>query len=305
MSSMKVKVLLLLMVIIVGSGCVRQRITLSPGDYADSITVDGLDRTYLIHVPPTYNGSPQPLVIVLHGGGDSAQRMVALTGFNTISDREGFIVVYPEGVENYWNDGKANRKNIDDVKFISTLIDHVRQELNIDETRIYATGISNGAMMSCRLACELSHRIAAVAMVAGAMPEDLHPHCSPSSPVSVVVMDGTEDPSIVWERGQIRAEGKTLSVYDTVLFWVHHNDCSESPQVTMLEDTDPDDGTTVQMEVYSQGEKETEVILYTIEGGGHTWPGSPRSSFDVGGTSYDITASEVIWQFFRAHPKVR
>lgn len=298
---MKVKVLLLLMVIVAGSGCLRQRSTLSPGDYADSITVDGLDRTYLLHVPPAYKGSPAPLVIVLHGGGSSAQRMVTLTGFNTISDREGFIVVYPEGVETYWNDGKANRRNVDDVKFISTLIDHVSQELNVDETRIYATGISNGAMMSCRLACELSHKIAAVAMVAGTMPGELYPHCSPSSPVSVVVMDGTGDPSIVWEGGQVRAE-KTLSVYDTVLFWVHHNGCSESPQVTVLEDRDPDDGTTVQMDVY-KGEHGTEVILYTIEGGGHTWPGSPQSPYDVGGTSYDISASEVIWQFFRAHPK--
>lgn len=305
-------VALLLAMVILPSGCARVSNT---EDQEGSLLVDGLDRTYLLHVPPSYDGAvPVPLVIALHGGGGSGQKMASLTDFNTLSDTEGFIVVYPDGIENHWNDGRkvekyrAQKENIDDVKFISVLIDHLEKELNIDETRIYATGISNGAMMSCRLACELSEKIAAIAMVAGAMPENLCEYCSPSRPVSVLVMNGTEDPLVLWEGGEIKIGrqnfGKTLSVHDTVAFWVEHNGCTLSPSVTWLPDTKAD-GTTVRKEVYGRGKEGTEVILYAIEGGGHTWPGGLQyaSRRTIGGTCYDIDATGVIWQFFAQHTR--
>lgn len=303
---------LLICVILVTSGCARQRLDKGNTENAhNSLIVDGLKRTYSIHVPFSYNGNPIPLVIALHGGGGSAEKMASLTDFNALSDQKGFIVVYPEGVENHWNDGrklqqyKTHRENIDDIKFISVLIDHLAEEYSIDESRIYATGISNGAMMSCRLACELPGKIAAIAMVAGGMPEELSSYCIPSESISVLVMNGTEDPLILWEGGEITAGrqslGSTLSVSETVQFWVDHNKCLP-PVITWLPDLQ-DDGTRVRKEEYGQGENGTEVILYAIEGGGHTWPGGPQyaSEYIISRTCYDINASEVIWWFFSEH----
>ncbi|KYK35392.1 MAG: phospholipase [Theionarchaea archaeon] len=314
MNTLKIA-LVSLMVVSFISGCARQQSSTEGAEGYNSIEVDGLTRTYIAHVPPSYDEmTPTPLVLVLHGGGGSAQKMVNFTGFNTLSDQEGFIVVYPNGVENHWNDGRgvhkyrAHRENIDDVTFISALIDRLTQEYTIDETRIYATGISNGAMMSCRLACELSERIAAIAMVAGAMSEELSAACSPSRPVSVLVMSGTDDPLVLWEGGNIQFGrqnlGTTLSVPDTVMYWVTHNNCSLTPAVTWLPDTQ-EDGTQVRKEVYNRGKEGTEVILYAIEGGGHTWPGGLQyaSKRLIGRTCYDITATEIIWQFFSEHTR--
>lgn len=309
------KILVLLIVVSFISGCARQQIGTEDTEGYDSITVDGLTRTYIVHVPPSYDEmTPTPVVLVFHGGGGSAQRMVNFTGFNALSDQEGFIVVYPNGVDNHWNDGRgvqkyrAQRENIDDVKFVSLLLDHLMQEYTIDETRVYAAGISNGAMMSCRLACELSERIAAIAMVAGAMSDALSVYCSPLRPVSVLVISGTDDPLVLWEGGNIQFGrqnlGSTLSVPDTVMYWVTRNNCLGTPTVTWLPDI-YDDGTTVWKEVYSHGEEHTEVVLYAIEGGGHTWPGGPQyaSKRIIGRTCYDIDATEVIWQFFSEHTR--
>jgi polyhydroxybutyrate depolymerase len=302
-------------------GCARQEFDAAtvtgPGNYYGLLVVDGLDRIYIAHIPHSYDESEATsLLLALHGGGGSARKMMNLTDFNSLSDKEGFVVVYPQGVENHWNDGRtlqkyrAHEENIDDVAFISTLIDYLVDELNIDETRIYAAGISNGAMMSCRLGCELSDKIAAIAMVVGAMPEDLVAHCSPSEPISVLIINGTEDPLILWEGGEIQVGnqrlGKTLSVNETVQYWVTHNSCSSTPVITWLLDTDPEDGTRVRREAYGQGREGTEVIIYAIEGGGHTWPGGPQylSEEIIAKTCRDIIGSDVIWRFFSEHERV-
>jgi polyhydroxybutyrate depolymerase len=172
-----------------------------------SIIFAGLERTYRIHMPPSYDKStPLPLLIALHGGGGSGEKMEELTlrGFNRLSDKEGFIVVYPDGIEKHWNDGRENvkyrahREKIDDVGFISALIDYLVKQYNIDIKQVYATGISNGAMMSFRLGCELSEKIAAIAPVAGSMPENLPTRCSPSRSISVLIISNTEDPLVPW-----------------------------------------------------------------------------------------------------------
>ncbi|MGC1120403.1 MAG: PHB depolymerase family esterase [Candidatus Methanofastidiosia archaeon] len=306
------KIFLGLLLVYMISGCARQgRLPGSPEDSIHTLTVDGFKRTYIVHIPSTFH-EPLPLVIALHGGGGSAEKMANLTGLDALSDREGFAVVYPQGVENHWNDGRdiqeyrAHRENIDDVKFISTVIDTLSEEVTIDEKRIYAVGISNGAMMACRLACELSDRIAAIAMVAGGMPVDLREMCSPRKGVSVLLINGTVDPLVLWEGGEIQAGrrylGVTMSVSDTVMYWVRANGCEESPSVVLLPNTH-EDGCSVNKETYGKGKQGTEVVLYAIEGGGHTWPGGHQYAGEglIGKTCYDISASEVAWQFFSAH----
>jgi len=304
----------IIIVIIFISGCQKRSSSRNSTESTHSMRVDGITRTYTVHIPQGYTGNHSvPLVIALHGGGGSSQKMANLTAFNSVSDTYGFIVVYPEGIENHWNDGRqleeytTQKENIDDVHFISSLIDVVCEQYAIDKARIYATGISNGAMMSCRLACELPEKIAAVAMVVGALPTQLSTTCTPVSPVSVLLIAGTDDPLVPFEGGRIAFSsekyGEVESMYDTVHFWVQHNGCSDTPEVTWLPDTDPDDGCRVRREVYTNGINGTEVIFFCIEGGGHTWPGGLQYAAVrlIGKTCYDFDATETIWFFFDEH----
>jgi polyhydroxybutyrate depolymerase len=284
-------------------------------DYSASIICGGLERTYSVHISSSYDKSrPTPLVIVLHGGGGTGQGMPKLTGFNAVADKENFVVVYPDGIEGHWNDGRGMQQyrteieNIDDVGFISALIDHLSNELNIDAKRIYVTGISNGGMMTHRLGCELSQRIAAISPVASNVPVNMASVWVPSRAVPVLIINGTDDPLVPWDGGDIhfglRTFGKVLSVADTVKFWTTKDQCPSLPVVTQLPDKDPADGTKVRREIYGGCKDGVEVILYAVEGGGHTWPGGLQylPELLIGRTSREFNASEIIWQFFKEHP---
>jgi polyhydroxybutyrate depolymerase len=284
-------------------------------DYAASIIYDDIERTFIIHIGRGYDAmGPVPLVFVLHGDGSTAEGMAAFTGFNAIADRENFIAVYPEGFENHWNDGRepkvytAHVEDIDDTGFIAVLIDALSSDLNIDVKRIYVTGISNGGMMSHRLACELSDRIAAIAPVAASIPANMADTWAPSGPVSVLIINGVDDPLVPWEGGEIDAGtlgfGDVLSAADTVEFWITNNGCSTRPEITRLSDRNEADGTSVWKETYSSCDGGTEVVLFGIEGGGHTWPGGYQYADEllIGKTSLEFDASEIIWQFFKEHP---
>jgi len=300
------------------SGCVH-KIPEDPNTFVRNFLFDGLQRTYKIHIPPSLpqNFSPA-LVFVLHGGGgtgDGMERLLTLGGFNSLSDENNFIVVYPDGIEKNWNDGRKNvsdpahQQNIDDVGFFNALIENLTFEFNIDPNRIYSTGISNGAMMSYRLALELPEKIAAIAPVAGAIPVDILPQNPLFIPVSVCVISGTSDPLVPWEGGTVGTKrhprGVVISVPDSVNYWVKNNKCNSTPETILLPDKDPKDGTRVYYHKYSNGENNTEVVLYEIRNGGHTWPDGYQylSELLVGKTSKDINANEVIWDFFKNHPK--
>lgn len=284
------------------------------GDHTGSIIFNGLERSYLVHIPPFYNKTKSmPLVIALHGGGGTGKRMAKLTqgGFNTLADKEGFIVVYPDGIEKHWNDGRkevkyrTHQEKIDDVGFISALIDHLVEVLNVNPNRVYVTGMSNGAMMSYRLAFELSEKIAAIAPVTGNIPVDLSG--TPKRPISVLIVNNIEDPCMPWEGGYVQVGriklGRVLSTSETVKYWVKHNQCSLTPTIICEPDRDPNDDTRVCKEVYGNCKEGTEVILFAVEGGGHTWPGGWQylPGWIVGKTSKDIDANEVIWNFFKKH----
>lgn len=285
------------------------------GDSTRSITYEGRTRSYLLHFPPSHDkGTHLPLVIVLHGGGGTGQNMkLYLTrgGWDTLADEEGFAVVYPDGVERHWNDGReldryrSQREGVDDVGFISRLIDHHVATLRIDPRRVYVTGISNGGLMSYRLACELSEKIAAIAAVTASLSEKWVARCTPSAGVSILIMNGTEDPLVPWEGGDIhigrRTFGKVLSTRDTLRFWVERNRCSPSAALVEAWDENKEDGTSVRREVYGICEHNVEVVLYTVEGGGHTWPGGYQylPEWIIGRTSMELNANETIWRFFK------
>ncbi len=288
------------------------------GDYTQSLSFGGRTRTYTIHLPRGIGGERAfPLVIMLHGGGGDGAGMQALThgGMDALADKEGFVVVYPDGVEKQWNDGRkldqarAMRENIDDVGFLAALIDHLAQTIGIDRRRVHATGISNGGMMSQRLACDLGDKIAAIGVVASTMSEELFATCKPTQPISVLLMPGTRDPLVPYQGGEIGLanikRGKGLAISDTVAFWTTRNGCPSSPVVTQEPDRDAKDGTRVRKETYAPCREASAVILYAIEGGGHTWPNGRQYLPEqvIGKTSRDIDANTVLWEFFATHPK--
>lgn len=278
-----------------------------------SLTHNGLTRSYHLYVPSTYQDTlSTPLVVALHGGGGNGQKMEKLSGFKLLADQNGFIVVYPEAVEHHWNDGRgvdryrSHRENIDDVGFISAVIDTVaRDHNNIDLQRVYVTGASNGAMMCMRLGCESADKITAVAAVIGSMPASLVGRCAPRRPLAVMMINGTADPLVPWQGGDVhvfrRKLGKILSVPDTLAFWASQNGCRSNPAVTWESDKDPADGTRVRKTLYTPCKDGTEVVLYEIQGGGHTWPGGYQYLPEaiIGKTSRDLDASTVIWNFFK------
>lgn len=272
---------------------------------------NGVERVYYIHVPTgLVGGRPLPLVFVFHGGDQGgALRFVSRTGFNAVADRVGFIVVYPEALP-VWNDGRRTTANSpDDVAFIRSLIQDLLRTQNIDRKRIYATGASAGGIFTLRLACELSNQIAAFAPVVASFPSDYIGFCRPQRPISILMINGTDDSFVPWLGGAIRTGrdrgrgGDVIPVPETVAFWQRHNQCQQTPDIQSLPDIDRNDNTTVSVWTYFDCRQGNTVELVEVKGGGHTWPGSPvGGSFAkrlVGNTSYDINASDLIWQFFQ------
>lgn len=282
---------------------------------ASTIDHDGIKRRYFLHIPKTYNNTENvPLLVVLHGGGGHAKRMKRFMQFDELAEKENFIVLYPQGYRRQWNDGRnsetipAHVLDIDDVSFISRLIDTVCSQYRIDEDRIYVTGLSNGGFMSTRLGCELSNRIAAIAPMISTFPEALYKKCTPPGPVPVMIINGTEDPLVPYNGGEVivgkKSRGKVLSTDETVKFWVSHNKCSPTAHVKKMENTDDDNISSVQ-EVYVNKKRIPLVVLIKVLGGGHTVPGGKQylPEFVIGKVCDDFIAEEYIWEFFKIHSK--
>jgi polyhydroxybutyrate depolymerase len=276
-------------------------------DPAHTLDVNGVSRDYLLHVPEDLPLHQRvPLVLVFHGGGGRASQMPRLTGFDVLADREHFIVAYPDGVGHHWNDGR-DRSSADDVGFIRELLADLQRSYPVDPRRVYATGISNGGFFSNRLACELSDRIAAIASVAATMPEPLAAECKPARPISVLYVQGTEDPLVPIDGGKIgfrhgRSLGQNVSLADSLTFWRGVDAMTSAPSVDNLPDR-VDDGTHVRREIWTGGKDHTEVGAYIIDGGGHTWPGGPQylPRFIVGRASQNLDGTRAIYRFLSQH----
>jgi polyhydroxybutyrate depolymerase len=281
---------------------------LQPGDHERTLTVDGRKRSYILHVPEQrVEGEALPLVVVLHGGGGNGRNAMTTTGMAAKADEAGFVAAFPNGsgmLNNRlltWNAGRccayAMRNQVDDVAFVRALIQDARDAIPIDERRIYATGASNGAMMTYRLACELSDQIAAVAPVSGYLAFD---GCAPGRPMPVMIFHGTADEYVPYDGGTPKKQpnvhaGPVSSVADAVSFWVQHNACSTTPERH-------EEGSIVR-EVYGGGLEGSEVVLYTINGGGHAWPGGQKGREQGDEPTQEISATELMWEFFQRHSR--
>lgn len=286
------------------TGCITKKETLE---------YDGRTRSYIIHIPSNYTDSqPIPLLIALHGGGGNSENMMEKTGFNTLADNEGFIVVYPDGTGKLknrlltWNAGHccgyALENMVDDVGFIRALIQNLQDTYNIDSKQIFVTGHSNGGMMTYRLGAELSDIIAAIAPVAGTIGghetenSTLYIIPEPDHPVSVIALHGLLDEHVPYYGGHGKNSSGTridVSVNESIAFWVENNQCNTTPYRYESESGN------IIIDTYSEGQNGVEVTLVTIVNGGHWWPGSDKDPY--GGE--EINGADIIWDFFKTHPK--
>ncbi|HPF12344.1 MAG TPA: PHB depolymerase family esterase [Flavobacteriaceae bacterium] len=272
----------------------------------------GFERGYLLYVPDSYNPQiPAPLLFDLHGGGGTAANTIKLTfgGFNKLADKHGFLVVYPNGLGKQWNDGrvdilKEQFQDVDDVGFILEIVSRIKKAYSINSQRIFTTGMSNGGFMSTRLLCDAADVFRAGAIVTATISEAYFPECHPSQPVGVLVMNGTEDPLVPYEGGPIKVLRKTrgivLSTDAFMAFWAEQNGCEISGAAVQLPNTAPYDGTTTQVTTYENCSEGGALTLYSVNGGGHTWPGGKQylGRRVIGKTARDFDACEVIWAFF-------
>ncbi|MES2809316.1 MAG: prolyl oligopeptidase family serine peptidase [Bacteroidota bacterium] len=261
------------------------------------LTVDGNKRSFLTYIPTDLGKVKVPLVISLHGGFGTPKGMFKLANFKPIADIGQFIVICPAS-KRIWHDGKDN-KGIDDVKFIDELIDYAIRNYNVDPTRVYLAGISNGGFMTARLACQLDKRIAAVAIVAATL--DVKEGYDLKRPIPALYIHGTKDKIVSYDGGDLFGR-EIYSHDDVVQKWVKLNGCNPNPTLTEIPDV-AGDGTSILKAEYLNPANNLKVASYTVINGGHTWPGGKQylPEFIVGKTTRNLNACQEIWNFFKPY----
>ena len=265
----------------------------------DSLISNGVERHFLLYVPPTYDSTkPTPLVISLHGAGAWPAQQMHLTHWNDLADEQGFIVVYPEAVGRIWRVAHPGMDPSRDVRFIGDLIDTLERRYHVDPARIYANGFSLGGGMTFALSCRLSERLAAVATVSAvqALPAEW---CGDGHPMPLVSFHGTAD--LVPYDG-----GRSPDPFNRVILppvrgwtaaWARRNGCAMTP-------VDSSATNDVTATAYDHCPDSRDVLLYTVRGGGHAWPGGKAlPSWIFGRTATSIQATRLMWAFFQAHPR--
>ena len=299
----------------------KQQIT--PGDYFHFMIHDFRIRTYRMHIPNSYTvDEPLPLVLILHGHPSNSKMMQLVTELDVKADEEGFISVYPDGEIPpfpiflqalimgqrgcWWNAWDYNKYNkVNDVDYIRELIKKIQENININSSRIYITGVSGGALMTYRLGAELSDIIAAIAPVAGSVGGSWKAWLEqsgqfiipePSNPLPVIIFHGLKDQNVPYNGGWVNGtigplslSTKYLSVNESTLFWVDYNNCNPKPEI--------DQSGNIIKTTYVNGDSDSEVVLYTVKNGSHEWFGSPYFP-DRG-----ISINDLMWEFFEQHPK--
>jgi polyhydroxybutyrate depolymerase len=245
--------------------------------------------------------------LALHGRLGDGRGQAQLSGFAAVAKREGFTVVFPDGVDASWHDarelGPAAEQKVDDVAFLTALIDDFVSK-GSDPRRVFVAGMSNGGFMALTLACRVAGKLAGVVSVTGGVSVALSKDCAPTRPLPVAFIMGTRDPLVPFDGGTVaRKNGEVLSAEAGARFFAKRFGCEGEPVVESLPDTAPDDGTRTERRRWSGCEAGVHVDLYAVENGGHTWPGGWQylGEWLVGKTAKDFSASEVAWRFFSEH----
>ena len=272
------------------------------------LTIDGTKRTFHFYsIDKLPANRVYPLVIMLHGGGGTGAEMIRFTKFNLLAERDTFLVAYPDGWKHQWNDHRVGEdlpSDKDDVKFISTLIDYLIEKHQADSTKVFVTGISNGAIMSLFLAQEIPQKIRAIAPVCGSIPENYFSTYHIAKPLSVMVINGTADPLVHYEGGPVGKSGwqrgavvATDSMMKKIVSLDH---CNPRDSSFSFPDINLKDLSSATKKIWKCGNSEVQLIK--VIGGGHTWPGGvqylPKST--VGRVCRDFNATSEIWNFFNS-----
>jgi polyhydroxybutyrate depolymerase len=302
----------------------------------ETITVENKDRSYVVHLPKGYDEKQHyPVVVLLHGLNQEADDMERLTRFNVLADKDSVIAVYPSALQGRWNVGvqpaptqnyrrgpyrrpgwggypgggyprgggqrepgqQGRSARADDIDFFNHMLDKLGNKFSVDTSRIYFAGLSDGGFMATKVACSLTDRVAAVATVGAAMPKTMV--CVPSRPLPVVMINGTSDPVVKYDGG-VGKNGRiqTISVEDTAKEWAKLNHCAEKPSRSKLPSKGKG-GMETKVDTYDGCQANAQVVLYSVKGGGNTWPGGEQYEVEnsIGKTSDDLNANEVIWSF--------
>jgi polyhydroxybutyrate depolymerase len=293
----------------------------SAQDAQQEITVNDHTRTFLVHLPQGYDShQTYPVVVLLHGRDQDAAEMARLTHFDEFADRDSIIAVYPNAPSGRWNIGVGEGQNYrrgpyrrypppqprssdrrehhnPDIPFLSRMLDKLATRYSVDTRRIYAAGLGEGGFMALRLGCSMADRFAAVAAVAAAMPESLT--CVPSRPIPVLFMNGTDDPIVHYDGGRYKdGSMHLLSAEDSLKEWSRLNRCSGKPAESKLPSLQKG-GKDTKVLIFDDCQERAQVALYSVKGGGHTWPGGEQylPEKEVGKTSAALNANETIWSF--------
>jgi polyhydroxybutyrate depolymerase len=289
---------------------------IAPWDRVENVRLAGFDRHYIVHVPPTFDGKRQlPVVIMLHGAGGTGRQAMEQTGWDRKADHEDFIAVFPDAIAEHpklpasfllnpqsWNDGSgrqaSGKRNDADVQFIGYIIDTIEARYGADPSRIYVTGFSNGASMTFRIGAELSEKVAAIAPVAGHL--FVHDHQLKRALPTLYII-GRDDPLELPAGGVLRIRGEQIEqppIEQNLRQWRDLDQCAMAPNSEARTDG-------VERIVFGECGEGAEVVEYFISDMGHIWPGGinrlpPRL---VGKPSDKLNATDVIWNFFKSHPK--
>jgi len=302
----------------------------------ETITVENVDRSYVVHLPKGYDEKQHyPVVVLLHGLNQGADDMERLTRFNELADKDSVIAVYPSALQGRWNigvqpapvqnyrrgpyrrpgwggypgggyprgggqrePGQQNRATrSDDLEFFKNMLDKLGNKFSVDSSRVYFAGLSDGGFMATKVACSLTERVAGVATVGAAMPKTMV--CVPSRPLPVVMINGTSDPVVKYDGGTGKnGRIQTISAEDTAKEWAKLNRCGEKPAHSKLP-AKGKGGMETKVDTYDGCQEGAQVVLYSVKGAGNTWPGGEQYEVEktIGKTSEDLNANEVIWSF--------
>ncbi len=277
----------------------------------------GATRTYYYFIPPHLNDATNvPVVLALHGGGRADGKDIAEQwGLVELARQEGFIAVFPNGMDAQWNDGRgvtfrrSSNSDTDDVGFLQRVITRFIRYHGADPDRIYMAGASNGGMMTLRMACEHPEMLAAIVPMLASLPENLYRECSPEKPVPMLMMNGTDDKVVPFDGGPIRLFGRDygtiMPVRTTLDIWVHRNACERTPYIVPLEEYKPSrEAEGIMTELYTDCASGKAVMLYLFEGAGHYIPSlRRRKSWFKGDSEANFSAATEIWEFVKHYKR--
>ncbi|PJZ46564.1 alpha/beta hydrolase family esterase [Leptospira brenneri] len=302
------KILNILFVFILASSCMGFFRELAPNEKLDSIEIQNQKRTYIVHYPKGWNGSPIRLLVALHGRFGSGNSMIKQTKLDLLADRKGFIVVFPDGYKRSWADGRGNtpadENKINDITFIELLVKRLIAEGSVNPKEIFLVGHSNGGFMAQRLAVEKPELWKGVLSVAAQVSVFTLKRklTLKSNPVSVGIMAGTEDPIVPFSGGYVRDGGEILSVEDSILRWKEWNSCKEP--ANQKTENYKEESTELKIDFirYESCAENTKVGLIQLNGLGHSWPGeTPMIPFiDQGKTTNVLDGSKLVWDFMES-----